>query len=241
MEQTPDTGGGFAGFLAAGLWHVYRFFPSSGRWDWLLLFSLLALVVYGLFWPHLWKAIQADMRILAERRVELPNQDVVVFLWSAVSLSALLWFFHTPAGKTFLQGREWFATGTPLDVGSRLFWFSFLFHLALFFSAHYLFLKLNAFDETLTNGTPRPYTNRSLPCLFGGGGIFYRSKGNNRELHQKVSMLGMISTLSIYLHLFYWYWSRASLILMLLFTAAAALNEAVRMGFVFVQHKRTFG
>ena len=42
-------------------------------------------------------------------------------------------------------------------------------------------------------------------------------------------------------YLFYWYWSVASLNIMLCFTIAGVLNEAVRMWFVYVLHKKTFG
>ena len=61
MQPIPDTGGGLSGFIAQGLWYVYRYFPFHGTWDWLLLFFLLAATVHVLFLPHLWKAVRADM------------------------------------------------------------------------------------------------------------------------------------------------------------------------------------
>ena len=42
-------------------------------------------------------------------------------------------------------------------------------------------------------------------------------------------------------HFFYWHWSAASLVLMLAFSSAALISEALRMWFVFILHKKTFG
>ena len=235
----PDTGGGLFGFIAFGLWHVYRNFPSSGRCDWLLLFCLLAALVYAVFWPLLWKAVAADMRILAERRIEQEYQGVVPWFWSVGCLSFLLWFFHTTAGKTFFVSREWFGLGPLEEVNRPLFWISFVWHLLFYVAGSDARLEfVEKKRRLLAAGKPQPSADRGLLNLYLGGGIFYTSQS---KISCGWDYLIMIWFVIWVFHVFYWYWSAASVILMLAVSSAAILNELIRMLFVYILHKRTFG
>ena len=122
MPDFPATDGGLSGFIATALWRVYCFFPSRGHWDWLLFFFCLALLVRGLYLPHLWNAVSADMGLLKTRKVEAANQDTWTFFWDIGSLSFLLWFFHTPAGQTFVNGRVIFTSLSLAGVSRITFW-----------------------------------------------------------------------------------------------------------------------
>ena len=109
-QSIPETGGGISGFVAHGLWHIYRHFPSTGRYDYLLLFVFLMVLVRVAFLPYVLKALKWD---IARARKGTSKEGGVShlrlsMLWDTVSIWVLVWFFHTGAGKTFLVGRTCF-------------------------------------------------------------------------------------------------------------------------------------
>jgi len=102
-------------------------------------------------------------------------------------------------------------------------------------------VSVDYFDEPrrrLAAGKPQPFTDRSILNLYLGGGIFYDSQS---EISTATDFIFMTFFVIAGFHVFYWYWSAASIILMLAVSSAAILNEVVRMTFVYVLHKRTFG
>ncbi len=96
MEQIPDTGGGLSGFVAYGLWHVYRHFPFEGTWDWLVLVALYTVLVPSLFLPYM-------SRLAASPAAD---RDLSCLLWDVAWIAPAIWLFHTPAGQTFVLGRQ---------------------------------------------------------------------------------------------------------------------------------------
>ena len=237
-QEVPDTGGGLSGFLASGLWRVYRHFPSAGRWDWLFLFVMLVPAVHLLFLPLLWKAVRADMQILAQGSCDTPNQDAWTATAAMISMWWLVWFFQTAAGRTFLTGRPCFQW-SPLEVSRNLFWLSLAFHVGANMVTAVVCGKIDERNKAASPPASKPYRDRTLSNLFAGGGIFvigrdkYATQGGGQVI---------LPGVTIFLaHLFYWYWSTASLILMAVCMLAVLVNEAIRMVFVYILHKRTFG
>lgn len=112
--------------LAARLWQVYRRLPSAGRYDWLWLFGLLALVLPGLvFWVVWLIAGLSDGGDLLDQGRDSLETLVILTTMAAiiVDLPLLLWFFHTPAGQTFLLHRQ-LAGHDPLVQSSGWLWVS---------------------------------------------------------------------------------------------------------------------
>ncbi len=123
MEAIPDTGGGVAGFLAHLLWHVYRYFPFSGTWDWLVLVALLAFGLRVANLPFLARLLTWDVRTNRAAGGRWTRDRIFVGWcwafwvgWSLVCFIALLRFFDTRAGQTFLAGRAWFGSLGPGQV-----------------------------------------------------------------------------------------------------------------------------
>ena len=242
METTPDTGGGLSGFIANIIWYGYRYFPFAGSWDWLLLFFALALLGIAMFWPYLWKAVAADMRLLDEHDFDISNQEMALVLWGQVWQWLLVWFFYTDAGKTLFDGRQWFGSGSPAEVSRVLFWISLAANFLLTIGIGILGTSI---DERVTvsgGGRPAPYPDRGLLSLYKGGGIFY-SREEDGTLKEETTgvMFILIPVINFVMHVFYWYWSAASILLMHTMLCAVILNEIVRMTFVYILHKRTFG
>ena len=245
--EIPDTGGGLSGFIASLLWHVYVYFPFPGTWDWLLLVFVLAVASHVGFLPYLWKGVQADMKIFSEGKVlaeseTYGSQTGWPLLSDMLCMWLLVWFFHTPAGRTLLEGRAWLGSGAPSETAGGFFWVSLIVHLVIF-------LPLAAFGgfkpEKKVSQADRsgPFLDRGLESLYGGGGMIVRQteKGTLERLLAPPPVAVEILVVLLPAHVLYWYWSIASLSIMLSFTIAGLLNEAVRMGFVYVLHKRTFG
>ena len=192
MQEIPDTGGGLSGFIAWLLWQVYQYFPSQGRWDWLVLFVFLAVVTRSLALPSSWKLAQwltsqgrvPDERIPAVYLHNLFAQTGVMFLF--------VWFFSTDAGHTFLAGRTWFGNVSLLQASQSL-WISG----ALFFVTGSVFF-VGSVVLTAALGLP---DSDELPFVFC--------------FSSAVHAMAVVGA-----HVFYWHWSVASLILMWLFTAA---------------------
>jgi len=241
MPTVPETGTGLSGFLAHGLWLVYRHFPLSGTWDWILLVALLGVLVRALFVPHLWMAVRDDMRILQARTIEPSGQDVWTFLWDTVSMWFLVWFFHTAAGRTFLQGRHAFGVESPSHVHRGIYFLSIVLCLGLGIALIRLSFKVDARNAALSPGRPTPYTDRGFLSLYGGGGVYLRHQGSETKIADSGSIVWVEAFILFCAHLVYWYWSVATLALFVVFLATGVGTEAVRMGFVYVLHKRTFG
>ena len=238
MQTIPDTGGGLSGFIASLIWHGYRHFPSQGRWDWLLLFFALAGFGIALFWPYLWKAISADMEVLKARKNDVSGQQVVLFFWSQLWQWLLIWFFYTDAGKTLLAGRP----GSLSEVSRTLFWISLGVNLVVIIGLGTLGTSLEDRIKSMAAGFPMPLHDRSLLHLYAGGGIFYsREKDGTTKLEPAGMMIILLPVIGFLTHVFYWYWSAASIVLMHTITCTVVLNEIVRMTFVYILHRRTFG
>lgn len=246
MQAIPDTGPGLSGFLAHLLWQVYAWFPSAGRYDWALLLLAIGPAICGLYVPWMWKAIGADMRTLKDG-VMRDLRFAHAMLLAGATLYVLLWFFHTSAGKTFLGGRAAWWIEAPTDV-SRSFYFLVLgVVVATGVAAGVCSAAVERRYRSLASAAmvltrPAPYPDRSLLSLYGHGGVFLlRNEREGKTLNVNPSALNAASVLNLIPLLFYWYWSVASLVLMLGFLLGALASEAVRMLFVYVHHKRTFG
>lgn len=233
----PETGGGLSGFIARGLWFLYSHFPSSGRWDWLLLFLAIGVSTHFLFMPYLWRAVKADMEILKTHAfVEGgSNQSVWAFLWGGSWMFFFIWFFSTPAGRTFVQGRPWVGDA---DAASRLiYWISLAVLMVASASIASIDMKVDERNKRMGVYRPTPYADRGLLSLYGGGGVFYQ--GTKLEGWGSVVLVEI--SLRLLAHFFYWYWSPASLWLMYCFLAGSVLADCCRMAFVAILHKETFG
>ena len=242
METIPDTGGGLSGFIASIIWQVYRYFPSSGRWDWLLLFFALAGLGIALFWPYLWKAVAADMRLLANQEYDVTNQEIVLFLWGQVWQWLLIGFFYTHAGQTLLFRRELFGWASLSEVSRVLFWISLVINFVVMIVLANLGANLDERAERLASGAPMPFAERSLLNIYCGGGIFYtQSDDGSLDIETVGMFVTFFLAVSFLAHVFYWYWSAASILMMATVSCTAILNEVVRMTFVYIQHRRTFG
>ncbi len=131
MAPIPDTGGGISGFVAWLLWHVYRHFPFSGTWDWLVLCIGLAVLAPVLFLPYLWMAAQRVRQYDESRkRSDLglggaPAWALASTLWDGVWIALWFSFFCTPAGQTLLEGRRLFGVPSPglVDLDGPDWWF----------------------------------------------------------------------------------------------------------------------
>lgn len=238
MEQIPDTGGGLFGFLAHYLWMVYRYFPSSGQYDWLLLFIVLALIVNFLVLPHLWNTIKGDINILIEGRLETQGQDIMVNLWDLFCLIFLLFFFNSNAGRTFLADRYFFELIKPVEFNLAVFLISLAIILfSMITTSNYLDRFRTELEKSGATSS-QPYLDRNLLSLYQGGGIYVGANGDP----QPISGLLFVPIFVIFCaHVFYWNWSVASLVLMHCFILSAAVYEIIRMGFVYIQHKKAFG
>ena len=238
-QPIPKTGGGLSGFIAYGLWQVYQFFPFEGTWDWLLLVFVLAVASHVVFLPHLWKVIQSDMKSLSEHKPEGLGQTAFPSLWEQFCMWMLVWFFHSEAGRTLLAGRSWTSNRLPSETAGGLFWVSLALHFLLVLSLVGLVAAVEEKRKSCYMHGTGPFSDRGFLSLFAGGGVAIE-KGKS-EVEALGTPLQVETSLIFLAHLFYWYWSIASLTIMLCFTLAAVLNEAVRMWFVYVLHKRTFG
>ena len=242
METVPDTGGGLSGFIASIIWQVYRYFPSSGSWDWLLLFFALTILGIALFWPYLWRAVSEDMRILAEQEIENPVQELVLFVWAQVWQWLLIVFFYSDAGRALLEKRQWFGSGSLAEVNRTLYWISFGTIVVLVILIVVCVDAITKRTASSTTGKPMPFRERSLTNLFCGGGVFYYYDGNGTLVESGTGvMIALFPAANFLFLVFYWYWSAASILLMHSMLLAVLFNEVVRMTFIYIQHRRTFG
>ena len=241
MAAIPETGGGLSGFLGHLLWKFYQYFPSSGHWDWLLLIVLLGVLVRLLYLPWLWKNVEADMTLLKTGKVG-DSSGLNPIGWDMAYAFFLIWFFWTTAGQTFVSGRS----GSPDAVARWLFWLT----LIACFALTVILLnvgRVNERNKAMAPTKPEPYPDRSLMSLYGGGGVFFVPEVVNGKVTEngKIASFAcpvpMEAVAFFFAHLFYWYWSVVSVTIFLVFVVTGALTEMVRMLFVYILHKRTFG
>ena len=239
MAVIPDTGGGLSGFIAHGLWKLYQYFPSSGRWDWLLLVLLLAGLVRVLYLPLLWKSVKADMDLLKEGKAG-DRGSMMTWVWDLASAFFLVWFFHTRAGQTFLGGRF----GHPDAVATGLsFWLPLGGSFAVWAGSGHLDSLVDARDEAITPSHPVPYADRSLLSLFGGGGVCCTPTTEEEvaKLKMNHTPVWVECAFFFFAYVFYWYWSVVSVTIFSAFILSGVLTEIVRMVFVYILHKQAFG
>ena len=202
MPPIPDTGGGVSGFLAYGLWHVYRYFPFSGTWDWLLLFFSLALVLQVLLLPVLHKILSFERRVSPD---DFARIALVYMYWHMSWLWVFIWFFQTPAGRTFLEGRDWLGSTSPMEVSRTLFWVSLVCHYILLWLVSTLMVGVADIEAE----------SKSWRTVSSGG--------------RKMLCSGYFPVgIAFLAHLFYWYWSVASLVLMLAFAISITCFAFIR-------------
>lgn len=117
MISIPDTGPGLSGFIANALWHIYRYFPSQGHWDWLILIVGLDITWRILYIPFMVKLFDID-----EEEISI----AICGIWNFAYLWLSIWFFNTIAGKTFLVQRHLYSwdilnASLGLQIGTGCF------------------------------------------------------------------------------------------------------------------------
>jgi len=252
MMAIPDTGPGLSGFLAHYLWLVYAHFPSTGRWDWLLLFLALGAAVHSATLHYLWKAVEANMAALREGKTGyVPRGSYWALLFCVASLGFFLWFFDTPAGRTFLDRRQLF--GIMLKTDTRgLSDFSPILNLFVVgagLSIVSFFLWLDWEERAKATGATKTqsFPTRDFFSLYDGGGVFVCFKTPSLELQYRVPFpfLHFAGGLEITFWLIFVVarqdWQATPLILLDCFLFFALITEIFRILFVYILHKRTFG
>lgn len=246
MRPIPDTGSGLSGFLAHGRWQVYAHFPSPGGRDWLLLFLTLSTLVHVVFLPYLWRHVSRDMVRLREGKEGFPAGTMWIMYWGIFWLCYFLWFFQTLAGRTFLEKRDlgWIPglTRTPLTKPYLMLQlYAVLPLVVLFVSFACLESRLIRRDRVAGITRSRPAARRDLVSLYAGGGTFVHWVEGVPRVSLARCAFSKATLMVILCHVFYWFWSSASLVLMYCFLLAAAVSEMFRILFVYILHKRTFG
>jgi len=244
MATFLGSNGGQSNVLADLLWRAYMHFPLSGSWDWVLLFVSLSVVMRLLLLPFLWQAVAADVKLLESRSTTattLPRQAWVPAFWGLGSLGLFLWFFQTSASWVFLDRREFLGLSGLHSPDSRVFLFSIVAIISLLGA-------VTQIDDNILPGTYRvgfkatkPFAKRDLRCLQCGGGVFVRITGG-KPVALSAPVTGFWESLGVaLLHVCYWKWSIASVVLMHAFVLGSVVTEIFRLLFVYVLHKRTFG
>ena len=215
-QSIPDTGGGISGFVAHGLWHIYRHFPSSGQYDYLLLFVFLMVLARVLFLPYVVKALNRDIAGVSKDDSKAGIDDVTIsMIWDTVDIWLLVWFFYTDAGKTFLVGRTFFGQELtePGLFGDSLFcWFWVT----------------------------------ALPCGVGVVVEVFPSKRKTPKANPRwflyvdagLGSFALIAMMILAAHILYWYWSRATILLFWSYFVAVVLTEGIRVTAVYILLRR---
>ena len=221
-QSIPETGGGISGFVAHGLWHIYRHFPSSGRYDYLLLFVFLMVLVRILFLPYVLKALNRDIAGVSKDDSKAGIDDVTIsMIWDTVDIWLLVWFFYTDAGKTFLVGRTFFGQELtePGLFGVSLFcWFAVIVLMGVVIG-----VREAAWDKAAPNVKARSWPYHEAIS----GGIC-------------VSFL-LLAMMILAAHVLYWYWSRATILLFWSFFVAVVLTETLRVTAIYILLGRAVG
>ncbi len=244
MATIPETGPGVSGFLAAILWRIYPLFPSSGREDWLLLFLGVALAAHLLFLPHLWESVRADMAYLKDGRAAVGGgkQGTVAALGAVACLAFALCFFSTEAGRTFLQGRHLLRAVEATDAAWWLPWtVSVILLVGAWTTLSVLERKIDSRNRAMAAVSPYPYQRRTGADLYAGGGIFVNLKQGKPTIQHVMSATWFELLAGIVAHLFCLAGPIACLVLIQCFVLSAAVMDGIRMLFVAVNHKATFG
>jgi hypothetical protein len=256
LSSIPDAGGGLSGFAAYVLWHIYVFFPFAGTWDWVLLLFLLAVLNRIGYLPYVWNAVRADMAALKTGEWRFPGWNMWFALWDLLTFVVLAWFlFQTSAGRTLLQNRVWL-TRSASDPDAITLTVSFVLHLALFGFMIYVAVDpaVRKTKPFLSQEKSCPFPDRRPLSLWLGGGAFAMRNANGTTvesggapLYLFMFLLEMSAFNFIALCMLSeegnpaFRSSARGAVWMLMFTIGALLLEAARMGFVWCQHKRTFG
>ena len=215
-QSIPDAGGGISGFVAHGLWCIYRHFPSSGRYDYLLLFVSLMVLARLAFLPYVLKVLKRDVARLRKGDSEKGTfHPLVGMFWDTVGIWWLVWFFYTDAGKTFLVARTWFGQELtePGLFGDSLFcWF--------------LVTALPCGVAVVVTVFPsRQKTPKANPRWF-----LYVDAG--------LGSFAFIAMMILAAHLLYWYWSRATILLFWSYFVAVVLTEIIRVSAIYILLRR---
>ena len=205
-QSIPDTGGGISGFVAHGLWHIYRHFPSSGRYDYLLLFVFLMVVARVAFLPYMLNGMKRDIAKLRKPggSVSDVGYSSISTICDTVGIWVLVWFFGTDAGKTFLIGRTCFGQelteAGPVGI-SFLCWFC-----VLVLSGVALWVNQNVGGISKPNAETRYY-------LY----------------EEAISWFMLFTMMILAAHILYWYWSRATILLFWSYLVAVVLTVIIRI------------
>ena len=249
MDPIQDPGGGLFGFFAWLLWKVYRFFPEGG-FGFLLLALLLAVLVNVFFVPHLWRSVAKDIAYLAAGKVEKLESggfnEYLLFLGlKTLTMLFLACLLHSAAGRTLVDGRQLF--GFALSAPKGLLQAGLVVADVVIFGALVLLGgAVDDRDERLSRTTVAPYPGRSLADLYSQGGTYMNVQEADGKLSTtRTTLAGQFAWVDVLVvaatQVVYWFWSGGALVLFHCFLAAALLMELVRMLFVAIHHKRTFG
>ncbi len=228
MQSIPETGSGIDGFVAFLLWHIYRFFPSAGRLDWVFLLVLLSMSVHFVHAP-VFVRLHDVLQRRPLKRLARSRWFWLYLVGFEFWLGILVWFFSRPAGATFLEGR----TGTPEEPCGPLLhltmlylgpviWmsaFGVLYGLAWLVQAFLARHDDDAVPQTLDEWSQNPVL---IPVKARTGGRHFRSLG---VLIGSDFLVGAISFEAAMT--FYWHWSFASALLMFVYCLSRPFVNAV--------------
>jgi hypothetical protein len=228
MPSIPDTGGGASGFAAFLLWHVYRHFPFSGSVDWVFLFLLLSVAVHFVHAPVFLK-LHDMLQRQPLKRLARSRWFWMYFAGFELWMGLLVWFFSSPAGATFLEGRNGQpkeACGVVLHI--VLVYLGPVIWMAAFaglFGIAWLVQRLLTRDDddslplTLDDWSQNPVL---IPVKRRAGAKHFRNLG---VLISSDFLVGVIS-FEVAMT-FYWHWSAASVLMMFLFSLTRPFVNAV--------------
>lgn len=244
MTEIPATGSDVSGFIAQGLWRLYQHFPSSGRYDWLILFTCLTFSIRLFLLSYLWKAVKMDMEILAHTTAGEEEKRIMLLgsrFASVTFLGFWLWFFTTPSGEGLLTGRCMLGIDEITETYSaNLEGFAILVIAALLATTMRLGFRMMDRAAGGSEKGSQPYPTRGFLNLYAGGGRFRDESGSLPSFRTLFSPL--VCELLIWISLLsYGHWPVPLVILVLSFVSGAVAVEGCRLLFVAVLHKRTFG
>jgi hypothetical protein len=237
-QPVPPTGPGLTGFVAHLLWQVYRYFPSPGGADWVLLFVLIAVASHLVFLPYLWRCVKRDMVAFKEGTRANRNDfwELASGFWGAGWMLLWVWFFSGTAGQSFLAGRR--LAGIPAGES----------HAGFFWASLVIVGVLTVTGSVLVAVAPRPwargsyaYQTRCFRALYAGGGVIVDETGIAPGARVPPGALVFLAAPALLLYP--WSWNRpvAVLVLVQCFVGAAVLMDGARVAFVYLQHRRVFG
>ena len=208
---------------------------------------VLAAVVNLFFVPHLWRSVADDIAYLAEGVVKPVESggfsSYMIFLGlKTLTMLLLAGFLQSNAGQMLIAERYFcgvalVARPAALQVALGVGDFVLMVVLAAMGGA------VDGRDEKLGRTTMAPYPSRGLGDLFGQGGVYVNGGDGATDSvttlagqHAWLETAAMGTILALY-----WRWSWASLLALHCFVAVSVAMELVRMLFVAIHHRRTFG